>query len=40
MLMCVPIGDAIVTIVASDSSSLGMIRYRFKKAVPALEEFF
>ena len=40
MLICVPIGDAIVTIVAADSSSLGMIRYRLKKTIPALEEFF
>ncbi len=40
MIMCVPIGDAIVTIVASDSSTLGMIRYKFKKLIPSLEEFF
>ncbi len=40
MIMCVPIGDAIVTIVAADSSTLGMIRYKFKKMIPSLEEFF
>jgi predicted regulator of Ras-like GTPase activity (Roadblock/LC7/MglB family) len=40
MIMGVPIGDAIVTVVASDSSSLGMIRYKFKKMIPFLEEFF
>ena len=40
MLMCVPVGDAIVTIVAADASSLGSIRYKFKKLVPLLSEFF
>lgn len=40
MLICVPVGDAIVTIVASDASSLGSIRYKFKKLIPVLENFF
>lgn len=40
MIMCAPVGDALVTVVASDASSLGMIRYKFKKMIPALEEFF
>ena len=39
MIMCVPVGDAIVTIVARDSSALGTIRYKVKKAIPALKEF-
>ncbi len=40
MIMCVPIGDAIVTIVANDSSALGTIRFKFRKMIPALKEFF
>jgi len=35
-LMCVPVGDAILAIVAPDSYSLGMIRLKAKKYVPEL----
>ena len=40
MIMCAPVGDALVTVVAADASSLGMIRYKCKKLLPSLEEFF
>ena len=35
-LMCVPVGDAILAIVAPDSCSLGMIRLKTKRYVPEL----
>ena len=40
MIMCVPVGDALLVILAPDSKTLGMIRLQAKKYVSALAEFF
>lgn len=40
MIMCTPVGDALLVILAPDSKSLGMIRLKVKKWVPQLSEFF
>jgi len=37
-LMCVPVADAILAIVAPDSYSLGMIRLKTKRYLPELVE--
>ena len=40
LLLCSPIGDAILTVLASDASSLGMLRFKLKKIKPELVDFF
>ena len=40
MIMCTPVGDALLVILAPDSKKLGMIRLRIKKQVPELEQLF
>ena len=40
MIMCVPVGDALLVILAPDSKTLGMIRLYVKKFVPVLADFF
>ncbi len=40
MIICVPIGDALLVLLAPDNKTLGMIRLQVKKAIPALEKFF
>lgn len=40
MIMCILIGDALLTILAPDSKTLGMIRFQMKKLLPELEQLF
>jgi CheY-like chemotaxis protein/predicted regulator of Ras-like GTPase activity (Roadblock/LC7/MglB family) len=40
MIMCTPVGDALLVILAPDSKKLGMIRLRIKKQVPELAQLF
>jgi len=40
MIMCTPVGDALLVILAPDSKSLGMIRLQVKKQQPHLAHFF
>ena len=40
MIMCSPVGDALLVILASDSKTLGMIRLQVKKHAPSLVQFF
>jgi predicted regulator of Ras-like GTPase activity (Roadblock/LC7/MglB family) len=40
MIMCTPVGDALLVILAPDSKTLGMIRLQVKKHVPKLVQFF
>lgn len=40
MIMCSPVGDALLVVLASDSKTLGMIRLQVKKQLPVLSEFF
>jgi uncharacterized protein len=40
MIMCIPVGDALLVLLAPDSKTLGMIRLQVKKFVPALASFF
>ena len=40
MIMCTPVGDALLVILAPDSKRLGMIRLRIKKQIPELEQLF
>ncbi len=40
MVMCAPVGDALLTIMAPDSKTLGMIRLRTSKLIPELAQLF
>ncbi len=40
MIMCTPVGDALLVILAPDSKTLGMIRLQIKKTIPRLASFF
>ena len=40
MIMCTPVGEALLVILAPDSKSLGIIRLRVKKQIPELERLF
>ncbi len=40
MIMCTPVGDALLVVLAPDSKTLGMIRLQVKKHVPQLVQFF
>ena len=40
MIMCTPVGEALLVILAPDSKTLGMIRLQVKKYVPELAPLF
>jgi predicted regulator of Ras-like GTPase activity (Roadblock/LC7/MglB family) len=40
MIMCVPVGDALLVVLAPDSKTLGMIRLQTKKQIPELAQLF
>ncbi len=40
LIMCRPIGDAVVALVAQDASKLGIIRHKIKEPVRELTRFF
>lgn len=40
VIMCKPIGDAVVGIVSPDATKLGIIRHKIKKLMEDLVEFF
>jgi len=40
MIMCTPVGEALLVILAPDSKTLGMIRLQIKKNIPRLAQFF
>jgi predicted regulator of Ras-like GTPase activity (Roadblock/LC7/MglB family) len=40
MIMCMPVGEALLVILAPDSQTLGMIRLQVKKQIPAMAELF
>jgi len=40
MIMCTPVGEALLVILAPDSRRLGMIRLRLKKHIPELKKMF
>jgi predicted regulator of Ras-like GTPase activity (Roadblock/LC7/MglB family) len=40
MIMCTPVGDALLVVLAPDSKKLGMIRMRVKNQIPELEQLF
>jgi predicted regulator of Ras-like GTPase activity (Roadblock/LC7/MglB family) len=40
VIMCKPVGDAVVGIISPDASKLGIIRHKIKKQMDELVEFF
>ena len=40
MIMCTPVGDALLVVLSPDSKKLGMIRLRIKSQIPELEQLF
>ncbi len=40
VIMCKPVGDAVVAILAPDASKLGIIRHKSKKLIAELAQFF
>lgn len=40
MIMCTPVGEALLVVLSPDSKRLGMIRLRIKKQIPELKKMF
>ncbi|MEE9912945.1 MAG: roadblock/LC7 domain-containing protein [Deltaproteobacteria bacterium] len=40
MIICLPVGESLLVLLAPDNKTLGMIRLQVKKIIPLLEKFF